>query len=72
MHILFVLDYNILITQMDNTMTRKGKMKNCRKHKGDYMYGGKRVRQVEGFAEKNNSKIDKNNKKKDKKQEIKN
>ena len=51
---------------MDNTMTRKGKMKNCQKHKGDYMYGGKRVRQVEGFAEKNTSKIDKNNNKKDK------
>jgi len=42
-------------------MTRKGKMKNCQKRKGDYVYGGKRVRQVEGFAEKNTSKTDKNN-----------
>jgi hypothetical protein len=46
---------------MDNTMTRKGKVKNCQKRKGDYVYGGKRVRQVEGFAEKNTSKTDKNN-----------
>lgn len=48
---------------MDNTMTRKGKVKNCQKRKGDYVYGGKRVRQVEGFAEKNTSKTDKNNNK---------
>ena len=41
---------------MDPKITRKGKEKNAKKNKGDYVYGNKRVRQVENLINKSHKK----------------
>lgn len=41
---------------MDPKITRKGKEKNAKKNKGDYVYGNKRVRQVENLIKKSDKK----------------
>ena len=41
---------------MDPKITRKGKEKNAKKNKGDYVYGNKRVRQVENLINKSDKK----------------
>ena len=44
---------------MDPKITRKGKEKNAKKNKGDYVYGNKRVRQVENLINKSDKKGEK-------------
>lgn len=41
---------------MDPKITRKGKEKNAKKNKGDYVYCNKRVRQVENLIKKSDKK----------------
>jgi len=44
---------------MDPKITRKGKEKNTKKNKGDYVYSNKRVRQVESLMKKSHKKGEK-------------
>ena len=41
---------------MDPKITRKGKEKNLKKNKCDYVYGNKRVRQLENLINKSHKK----------------
>ena len=44
---------------MDPKITRKGKEKNIKKNKGGYVYGNKRVRQVENLMKTSHKKGEK-------------